>query len=189
MLLRLLFRNVSLFLLCYRYRSSIPLLRPILPSMFFTPFHQSLPLCILHLVFGFSLTIPLLFSSQFLAPLSRILPLKSPPKSIQSSLFLLIVSLAPLIVVFISLLTYCHYFPPFIAYMHVSFHTSFSFSLFLNPQFHPCYYSPGSSSFLLSLFCPLTFSFVPTLSVTTFLYSPSSVPLVLFFLDPLYVPI
>jgi hypothetical protein len=58
---------------------------------------------------------------------------------------------------------YCHYFPPFIAYMNFSFHASFFFSLFLsfffNPQFHLCYYSPGSSSLFLFIFCPLTFPF------------------------------
>jgi hypothetical protein len=41
-------------------------------SLFFDAFHQSLHLCILHLVFGFSFPIPPL-PSQFLAPLSPIL--------------------------------------------------------------------------------------------------------------------
>jgi hypothetical protein len=59
---------------------------------------------------------------------------------------------------------YCHYFPPFIAYMYVSFHAFFFFSLFLslffNSQFYPCYYSRSSSSFLFSSFSPLTFPFL-----------------------------
>jgi hypothetical protein len=39
---------------------------------------------------------------------------------------------------------------------HASFFFSFFLSLFFNPQIHPCYYSPGSSSLLLFSFFPLT---------------------------------
>jgi hypothetical protein len=39
---------------------------------------------------------------------------------------------------------------------HASFFFSFFLSLFFNPQIHPCYYSPGSSSPLLFSFFPLT---------------------------------
>jgi hypothetical protein len=90
----------------YLYRS-IPLLRP-LPlfvliqyhsSISCDPFLQSLPFYVFHLVFGFSFPIPSPFS-----PLSPILPLKSPPNSIRSSLFSFIASSTHLLVVFISLM-------------------------------------------------------------------------------------
>jgi hypothetical protein len=61
MLLRLLFRNLSLFPL---FPFFVLLFVPIqyFPSIFFDPFHQSLPLCIFHITFGFSFPIlPLLF--------------------------------------------------------------------------------------------------------------------------------
>jgi hypothetical protein len=137
------------------YIGPFPLFIPLLvlvqylPSIFFDPFHQSLPLCSFHLV----------FSSQFLSPLSPILPLKSPPKSIQSSLFSFIASSTRLLVVFISLLYIVIIFHHLFAYMNFSFHASFFFSLFLsfffNLQFHSCYYSPGSSSLFSFLFLPL----------------------------------
>jgi hypothetical protein len=117
----------------------VPLFDPVqyLPLIFFDPFDQSLPLCIFHLVFGFSFPI-LLSSSQFLSPLSLILPLKFPPKSIQFLLFSFIAASTRLFVVFISLLyVNCHYFAPFIAYMNFSFHASFFFSLFLSLLFIP----------------------------------------------------
>jgi hypothetical protein len=104
-----------------------------------------------------------LLSPQFLAPLSPILPLKSPPKILHSSLFSFIVSSTPLIVVFISLLyiviiftTYCLY-----VYMFLSIHPSSSpFSLI--PNFtHVIIFR--SSSFLLFPFWPLTFLFLELL--------------------------
>jgi hypothetical protein len=130
---------------------SIPLLRPPVcsrspPSIYFlrsipasSPLHSPPPNYLLLFV-----------------PLSPILPLKSSPKSIQSSLFSFITSSCCLHLFTV----YCHYFPPFIAYMNFSFHASFFFSLFFNPQFHPCYYSSGSSSLFLFSFCPWTFPFV-----------------------------
>jgi hypothetical protein len=89
MLLRSLFRNLSLFPPLLPF--FVPLFFPVkyLPSIFFDPFHQSLLLCIFHLAFGFSFPIPP-SSSQFLAPLSPMLPLKSPPKSINLPYFLLL---------------------------------------------------------------------------------------------------
>jgi hypothetical protein len=71
--------------------------------------------------------------------------------------------------------------------MFVSFHTSFFFSFFscpsFNSQFYPCYYSPRSTAFLLSSFCPMTFPFV---LFTTFLFFPSSVPLPMLLPDPVF---
>jgi hypothetical protein len=96
-----------------------------------------------------------------------------------------IVSSTSILVVFISLL-YIVICPPFIGYMFVSFHTSFFFSFFscsFNSQFYPCYYSPRSTAFLLSSFCPMTFPFV---LFTTFLFFPSSVPLPMLLPDPVF---
>jgi hypothetical protein len=60
--------------------------------------------------------------------------------------------------------------------MYVSFHTSFFFPFIVSLV--PCCYSPGSFSFFLFSFCPLTFPFV---LFRLQLFFPSSVPL----LDPL----
>jgi hypothetical protein len=127
-----------------------------LSSIFFETFHQSFPICIFQIVFGFSCPFPLLLFTIF--------PLKSPLKCIRST-YPVFFSLR------LHLFTVCHYFPPFIAYMNFSFHASFFFSLFFSlffdPQFHPCYYSLGSSSLFLSFFLPLDLT-ICTLSVEAF---------------------
>jgi hypothetical protein len=88
-----------------------------------------------------------LSSSQFLAPLSPILPLKSPPKSIQSSLFFFhcVFDTSSSLYCSLSLFStiYCS-----------SFFFSIFWSLFFNPQFQPCYYSPIALLFSFSLFAP-----------------------------------
>jgi hypothetical protein len=112
MILRSLFRNLSVFPPCYLYMS-IPLLRPpvcsrstpcihflrSIPSLSFPP-HS--PPCI-WIFFSHPPVPPLNFLFLF-APLSPILPLKSSPKSIQFSLFYFIAPSTRLLVVFISLL-------------------------------------------------------------------------------------
>jgi hypothetical protein len=130
------------------------------PSIFFDPFMQSLPALPLDFLFPFPLC-----SSQFFAPFSPILQLKSLPKSIRSSLFSFIASSTRLLVVFISLLyLYCHYFPPFISYMNFfAMHLSsspFSCRFSLIPNFTTVIISPGSSFLFLFSFCPLTFPVV-----------------------------
>jgi hypothetical protein len=101
----------------------VPLFVPIqyLPSILFDPLHQSLPLCI-----------PYIFSSQFLPPLSPILPL-----SIRSSLFPFIACSKRLLVVFISLLHIVHLF----LYMRSS-SSAFSCRFSLIPSFTPVIISP-----------------------------------------------
>jgi hypothetical protein len=102
MLLRLLFRNLSLFPPCNPYRSS-PLL-PIVCSRSITPIHflRSIPSVPSPLHFPPCLWI---FFSHPPYPLSNfLLPLNFPPKSIQSSLFSFIASSTRLLVIFISLL-------------------------------------------------------------------------------------
>jgi hypothetical protein len=158
MLIRSLCRNLSLFLSCYLY-SFISLLCPLVPCNISHPFPSihsislfPFALSTLSLDFLFS---SLFSSSQFLAPLSPILPLKSPHKRIRSSLFSFIASSTRLLIVFISLGTvYCHYFPPFIAYMNVlSIHPSSSpFSCI--PNFTPVIIPPVALPFFFSLFAP-----------------------------------
>jgi hypothetical protein len=185
MLLRSPFRNLSLLPLCYLY-NSISLLRPLTcsrsipPIHFFDPFHQSLPLCIFHLVFGFSFLIPPLLSpiscSSF--PYS---PVDVPFQEYTIfTVFLHCVfdtsscCLHPFTV-------YCHYFPPFIAYMDFSFHaffsSPFSFRFSLIPNF-----TLFSFPFLL-LDLPICSDFslcgsfsVSVFFVSTFLFSFSLYP-------------
>jgi hypothetical protein len=162
MLLRSLFRNLSLFTPCCLYRS-IPFLRPFVCSRSIPPIHFFRSILSVSSPLHFPPCLDFLFpsplsSSQFLAPLSAILPLKSPPKSIQSSLFSFIASSTRLLVILISLLYiviilhYITFFCPCIF--------SLLWSLFFNLQFHPSYYYPGSSCLFLFSFCPLTFPFV-----------------------------
>jgi hypothetical protein len=151
MILRSLFRNLSLFPPCYLYRF-IPLLRSLVCSHSILPIHflQSIPSVssLLHFppcLWIFFHILPLLF------PISC--------TSFSYSLYFFIASSTRLLVVFITLL-----YIVIIGYMKFSFHASFFFSLFLslffNPQFHPCYYCPGSSFPFLFSFCPLTYPFV-----------------------------
>jgi hypothetical protein len=100
------------------------------PSIFFNPFHQSLSLCIFHIVFGFSFPIlPLLFpiscSSFFYSPVE----VPSQEHTFFSLLLFYLWHLS-LLSSFLCCILSFHYFLPFIAYMYVSFHTSFFFSLF-----------------------------------------------------------
>jgi hypothetical protein len=144
----------------------VPLFVPVqyLPSIFFDLFHQSLPLCIFHLVFEFSFPIPpLLFqiscSSFSYSPVEvssqkyRIFPVFFHCVFDKYSCFL-------------HLFTVCsHYFPSFIAYMNFFIHASFFFSIFLSLFFNLQLFtsvliSSCSSSLFLFSFCPLTFSFV-----------------------------
>jgi hypothetical protein len=103
MLLRSLFRNLSLFPPLLPF--FVPLFFPVkyLPSIFFDPFHQSLLLCIFHLAFGFSFPIP-----PPLFPIScstfSYAPVEVPSQEYQSSLFSFIASSTRLLILFISLL-------------------------------------------------------------------------------------
>jgi hypothetical protein len=103
------------------------------PSIFFSPLHQPLPLCIFHLVFCFSFSTPF-SSSRFLAPLSPILPLKSPPTSMHSSLSFFIVFSTRLVVVLISLLYTVNIF-------HHSLPIWTFLSLIIPPVAHPFFFS------------------------------------------------
>jgi hypothetical protein len=143
----------------------VPLFVPAqyLPYIFLDPFHQSLPLCIFHLVFGFSFPIPpLLFPISYSSFSYSPFKIPSQEYPIFPVSFSCVFDTSSCCLHLFTL--YCHYFPPFIAYINFSFHASFIFSLFLslffNPQFHPCYYSPCSSSLFLFSFCPLIFPFV-----------------------------
>jgi hypothetical protein len=165
------------------------------PSIFFDPFHQSLPLCIFNLVLGFSFPIlPLLF------PISCS-PFSYFPVEVPSQEYVFIHCVFDTFSCCLHLFTvYCPCFPPFIAYMNFSFHTCFFFSLFIslffNPQFHPCYYSPGSSSvaifpFVLLFRFPFSLSnyvFIHLLFIP-FLAAPSSLILSLFYIFFLIFPL
>jgi hypothetical protein len=132
----------------------VPLFVPVqyLPSIFLDPLHHFLPLCIFHFVFAFSC------SSCSYSPVE----VPSQEYTMFPVFFHCVFDTSSCCLYLFSV--YCHYFPPFIAYMNIPFHASFFFSLFLslffNPQFHPCYYSPGSSFLFLFSFCPLYPPFV-----------------------------
>jgi hypothetical protein len=126
----------SIILHCFRPATYIgpfpfflPLFVPVqyLLSFFFDPFHQSLPLCIFHLVFGFFPIRPLLFliscSSFSYSPVEvssqecTVFPVSFHCVFDTSSCCLHLFTV------------YCHYFPRFITHMNFSFHASFFFSL------------------------------------------------------------
>jgi hypothetical protein len=119
----------------------------------------SLRLCIFHLVFGFSFPIPsLLFPISCLSFSYSSVEVLSPEHAFFPVLLHCVFD--PSCCCLHLFAGNCYYFPPLVAYMNVSFPASFFFppflSLFFNPQFHPYYYSPYSSSLFLFLFahCP-----------------------------------
>jgi hypothetical protein len=133
MLLGLLFRKILMFPLCYLHRS-IPL-RPLVcfDSILSHPVSSIYSISFFPSAFS-TLSLDFLFpsllsSSQFLAPLAPILPLKSPSKSIHSSLFSFIFDTSYCCLHFLAI--YCH----FIIFYHLfptcrflSIHTSSPFS-------------------------------------------------------------
>jgi hypothetical protein len=154
----------------------VPLFVPVqyLSSIFFNPFHQSLPLSIFYLVFGFSVPIPLLLFPISCSSFSYS-PVEVPSQeyTIFPVFFHCVFDTSSSCIHLFTV--YCHYFLSFITYMNFSFRASFffslSFSLFFNPQFHPSYYSPGSSFLLIFSFCPLTpFRFPFSVSIYLFIH-------------------
>jgi hypothetical protein len=132
MLLRSLFRNLSLFL-----QSIPPVSSPLLS-----------PPC-LWIVFPHPLLFPISCSSFSYSPV------KVPSSG--HTFFPVFFSLPLRHIFFLFSSLYC-ILSLFSTYMNFSFHASFFFSLFLslfaNPQFHPSYYSHCSSPFSFSLFVP-----------------------------------
>jgi hypothetical protein len=151
-----LLHSLQLFPPCWLRRSpsSSPCLFPFSTSHPFSSIHS---ISLFPSAF-FTLSLVFLFpspfsSSQFLARAFPILPLKSPPCPFS-------LCSRPVLLLFSSL-----YYTPLIfsttRYQYGRFSPSFFFSPFLtfffDPQFRPCYYSPGSSSLFLFSFCPLAF--------------------------------
>jgi hypothetical protein len=144
----------------------IPLFVPVkhFPSIFFDPFHQSLPLCIFQLAFGLFFPIPPLLFAIFCSFFSYS-PVEVPSQeyTIFPVFFHCVFDTSSCCLHLFTVL-YCHYFPPFISYMNFfAMHLSSSpfscrFSLILN--FTPVIISPGSSFLFLFSFCPLTFPVV-----------------------------
>jgi hypothetical protein len=136
MLLLSLFRNLSLFPSCYLF--FLPLFVPVqyLPSIFFDPFHQSLPLCIFHLICGFSFPIPpILFPISCFSFSYSAIKVPSQEYTIFPVFFHCIFDTSSCCLHLFTV--YCHYFLPFVAYINFSFHASFFFSLFLSLFFNP----------------------------------------------------
>jgi hypothetical protein len=158
MLLRSLFRNLSLFPPICPFPFFFPLFLPVqhFPSIFFDPFHQFLPLCVLHLVFGFSFPNPPLPSPIFSSSFSYF-PVEVPSQEHTFFLVFFHCVFERLLIVFIYLLyiviistTYCLYE---LFSMHPS---SFPFSCrsSLIPNFTPVIIPPVALSFFFSHFAP-----------------------------------
>jgi hypothetical protein len=150
MLLRSLFRNLSLFLLCYLYRS-IPLLRPLVCSRSIPPINFLFLSSFSTLTLDFLSPFPLLLSISCSSFYYSHVEIPSQEYTIFPVFFHCVVDTSSCCLHLFTV--HCYYFAPFIAYMNFCFHASFFFSFF-----------PFSFFFLLRDL-PIC-----TLSVATFLF-------------------
>jgi hypothetical protein len=162
MLLRSLFRNLSLFPPCYLYRSI-----PLLHSSCLFPFNTSHSFSSIHSISLFpsafsTLSLEFLFPSRpLLFPIScssfSYSPVEIPSQ--EYTIFPVFLSLRLRHVFLLSSSLYCS-FSLFPTIYCSSFFFSLFWSLLFNPQFQPYYDSPDSSSVFLFSFCPMTFPVV-----------------------------